>query len=407
MSDTSFEYFTTLVLRRHASVGLRNTDSMSSSDPWPPRTEEQLQRAANDGLLVESHVLDLKRQLGKDNSKTAADLAAFSVDGGVILIGVDEATEPPTLHPNELKNLGERVEQIGLSTVDEPVHITTYDIESAANPALGYLVVEVPVSGRAPQMAEGRYYERGDKTNVVLSDPAVLRWHERKIKEQTDLIEEARAALEAAPPKANIAVIAVPLGSRGDILMELSTSTSWRNDFAQLLFRASQLGHQPTSTLGQPIQIERHPEGLFAATDLMTENDAAWSKRAELIVAESGKLTLLSGGLIRHIAGSSPSRRAVVETLLLGHIKLIVHLTGTLNSYGFNGSWQFAVATREMGKTTSYRWGLRVARGSTSVATNLAAPMRQECCRGTGVRPSRRRVSATSSSTPQGTLAPL
>ncbi|OBI04194.1 hypothetical protein A5714_03365 [Mycobacterium sp. E2462] len=326
---------------------------MTSPKPWPPRTEEQLQRAADDGLLVESHVLDLKRQLGKDNKKTAADLAAFSVDGGTIIIGVDE-TEPPTLSAVELKDLGERIEQIGLSTVDEPVHITTYDIESAADRTVGYLVVEVPVSGQAPHMVDGRYYERGDKTNIVLSDAAVLRWHERKIRQRSDLIEEARDALGSTPAQANIAVVANPLGAHDELLMELSTSTSWKSDVAQLLFLASQSAHQPISTLREPTQIERHPDGLFAATDLTSQDEAAWFNRAELVFAESGRLTLVSGGLVRNIPGSTPARGGISETCLIGHIELMVHLAGLLSAYGFNGSWQFAVATRGMGKTTSY-----------------------------------------------------
>jgi hypothetical protein len=69
---------------------------------WPPRTEEQLRSAARSGLLVEGHKLGLKRELkGGDsgNEEIAKDIAAFSLDGGAIIIGVDEDTDPPSLHP--------------------------------------------------------------------------------------------------------------------------------------------------------------------------------------------------------------------------------------------------------------------------------------------------------------------
>jgi hypothetical protein len=332
---------------------------VTAPNAWPPRTEEQLQRAADDGLLVESHTLYLKRQLGSDNKKTAADLAAFSVDGGIIIVGVDE-TEPPTLNALNLKGLGERVEQIGLSTVDEPVQVTTYDIGSAADPTVGYLVVEVPVSGRAPHMVDGRYYSRGDKTNIVLSDAEVMRWHDRKIKEQNDLSDEARDELErlrndSPQPITTLLIIAKPLGARRDLLMALSTSTSWRADVADLLHSASVGCHSPASTLREPTHIDRHPDGIIAVADLTPQTDAAGSKRAEMIFDESsGQLTLMSGGLIRAVPGSSPALRGVAEPLLLGHTEFIVRLAGIVSAYGFSGSWRFAIAANMLGKTRSY-----------------------------------------------------
>jgi uridine phosphorylase len=51
----------------------------------------------------------------------AKDVASFSLDGGTILIGVDEATSPPSLTPVVLNGLPERVEQIAAMRVDEPV----------------------------------------------------------------------------------------------------------------------------------------------------------------------------------------------------------------------------------------------------------------------------------------------
>ncbi|WP_246183116.1 AlbA family DNA-binding domain-containing protein [Mycolicibacterium grossiae] len=59
----------------------------------PARTEEELQRLALNGLLEETHWLDLKRELGSGNAANkdlAKDIAAFALDGGTILIGVDE-----------------------------------------------------------------------------------------------------------------------------------------------------------------------------------------------------------------------------------------------------------------------------------------------------------------------------
>jgi predicted HTH transcriptional regulator len=151
---------------------------------WPPRTEEQLERAARNGLLIENHTLDIKRELTKGesgNKEIAKDIAAFSVDGGLVIIGVDEDQKPPQLTPVPLTDLSERIEQVGLARVDETVTVSTTEIPSKANPDEGYLLVEVPISPRPPHMADNKYYERGDKTNHPLSNAEVLRYHERLI----------------------------------------------------------------------------------------------------------------------------------------------------------------------------------------------------------------------------------
>ena len=91
---------------------------------WNPRTEHELTDAAQNGLLNETHKLDLKRELESGDSADrglAKDVASFSLDGGTILIGVDEATSPPSLTPVVLNGLPERVEQIAAMRVDEPV----------------------------------------------------------------------------------------------------------------------------------------------------------------------------------------------------------------------------------------------------------------------------------------------
>ena len=70
---------------------------------------------ASNGLLEETHRLDINRELESGNSankKLANDIAAFSLDGGTIVIGVDEDTSPPRLSPVSMDGLAERIEQI-------------------------------------------------------------------------------------------------------------------------------------------------------------------------------------------------------------------------------------------------------------------------------------------------------
>ena len=57
----------------------QDTKMTTSSGAWPPRTEEQLSLAAANEILIESHTLDLKRELKggeSGNKEIAKDIAA-------------------------------------------------------------------------------------------------------------------------------------------------------------------------------------------------------------------------------------------------------------------------------------------------------------------------------------------
>ena len=81
----------------------------------------------HNAILIENQKLDLKRELTggqSGNKEVAKDIAAFSVHGGLIIIGVDEGkpgTVPMSLNAVDLSGLSERVEQVGLTAVDPPV----------------------------------------------------------------------------------------------------------------------------------------------------------------------------------------------------------------------------------------------------------------------------------------------
>ena len=184
-----------------------------------------MRRAAETGLLAEGQKLDVKREM-PTNRDLAKDIAAFSLYGGVIIIGVDEKPPPapPELHPVELDGLSERISQIAATRVDEAVIVTTTAIDSSTEPGKGYMVVEVPASPRGPHMADGKYYGRADKTNRVLPHAEVLQHHERQVRENKDILAAAREELESM--KANIGfhsppmlLRAKPLGATDGLLM--------------------------------------------------------------------------------------------------------------------------------------------------------------------------------------------
>lgn len=324
---------------------------------WDPRTEDELSRCAANGLLEETHRLDIKRELESGNSanrKLANDIAAFALDGGTILIGVDEDTSPPSLWPVPLDGLAERIEQIARMRVEEAVQIRTTEIESATRPGHGYLVVHVPASVRAPHMADGRYYGRGDKTNRVLSNTEVVRLLDRRLADRRDLRAEAGAirADLVGPDTRLFVAIADPLGAPEELLVPLIEDPQWHSTAMELVHAAVTREHQKYApTLAQPSGFARRAGGVAVTTGMSNGNRFdGTDTAAEVVFTESGRLVLASERAVatwsfRNVRPPPPDATVVFETLVLGHLSLLARLAAVVSQrWGFTGSWRFALS---------------------------------------------------------------
>src|SRR5690349_4805124 len=120
---------------------------------WRPHSEADIQRAINDGLLGETHHLTCKRETGVapgGRKETARDLASFAIDGGALLIGVEEdkANRTFSLAPQPLSGLIERVEDIAGTIIVPSMSVTAYEIQSEQR-LVGYC------PGAWPQRSQG------------------------------------------------------------------------------------------------------------------------------------------------------------------------------------------------------------------------------------------------------------
>jgi hypothetical protein len=170
---------------------------------WTPRTEADIRQAVADGILEESHWWDAKREISLSkgaNRRLAADLAAFAIDGGSLLIGLEEdkttGTFSPT--PGPVPGMPERIGAVAATAVDPPLYVVVTPIPAEApsddeGSSRGYLLIEVPPSARAPHQVDGVYYGRGDKQNIRLSDAEVQRHHALR----ESLTDRGRALLAA------------------------------------------------------------------------------------------------------------------------------------------------------------------------------------------------------------------
>jgi hypothetical protein len=125
-----------------------------------PTDEGQLRSIVAQGLFEEGHYLELKRELPPGtaaNKELARDLVQFTVDGGTLVIGVDEgdATTPPSLTPVDLAELSERVERVAANRIDPPLHVQTQAIPAVGQPGKGYLLVQVPPTPTRIHMVDG------------------------------------------------------------------------------------------------------------------------------------------------------------------------------------------------------------------------------------------------------------
>lgn len=142
--------------------------------------EADLQAAIARGDFVESHYCEAKEVLksasSSNNKELARDLAQFAIDGGVLVYGVAEDTTKHTFQmaPFQIPaGALERIEQIAATACQPPLPVEPRIIASERSPGAGYVVVDVPVSPRAPHMVDGRYLARGETQKRYLDDASL------------------------------------------------------------------------------------------------------------------------------------------------------------------------------------------------------------------------------------------
>ncbi len=322
---------------------------------WEPATADEVARAAARGLLQEGHHLDIKRELAggsSQNKEAAKDMASFAVDGGLLIYGVDESTAPPSATPIPLSGLPERLEQIALTAVTEPLFVRTLVLPTATDPSQGSVVVVVPPSGRAPHMVDGRYYGRGDKTKIVLSDAQVSAMHELRVMREQVTQGLAHADLQDSPVPSNdgvVALVARPLAAHAPLLEQFSTSRNWQRQSLDLLMRvaSTEAPYSPnlryaTTAARQPHGI-RLSHGLNAARQVSVEGGEEQNRRrvVELRLDEDGTLHLLSARAVDVDRG----RSLVLEKLIVGNTRHLVALCREVAALtGYQGGWHLSMA---------------------------------------------------------------
>jgi hypothetical protein len=344
---------------------MKQGNGSTRHQPWPPSTEGDLSLAATEGALEERHKIDVKREIppgDSGNKELAKDLASFAIDGGRLIVGIDESAGF-ALTPVDLKGLGDRIDMVVHSRIDEPLDVEITTIRTAADPDRGYLVVEVPVSPRAPHMVDNRYWGRAEKGKFPLGDALVTQLIERRAQwaiEPARLLDESIARdpiARASQKNAHMHIVAIPVPRGDEMMLPVFSGRDWQMDLNRMLIEA------------------RKGEGLFSpnigsATGYFTTTSRGWACAnkerdaagaldprqenffIEVEVAENGPIYVRS---CRATDYAYQGRKCVIEVAVLGLPHEVVKLSDVLSkAVAFSGSWDFAIAITNLRGAISY-----------------------------------------------------
>lgn len=341
--------------------------------PFVPEDARQLEEAVAQGVLVEGTSCDFKAKLDpgpKANTKLAIDLAAFSVEGGMIVIGVAEEGEPKRLmsRPMALAGLRERISQVGTSRVDPAVTLVTRELPSDAD-GNGYLLILVPASPLAPHQVDGSYRGRSDTTNTVLTDAAVRTIQAERRRARPDIAEALERAVQRDPTppelraEAHLFVVARPAVAANPAMLQERLGTEWRDWIDKNLVRQPSWGSFSPDLPNNISRVVRRPDGWaavssdFSATRVLEQN-AGEDGILELEVDEDGSLRLFCsrGSHTRALGPSRPASRWTFEELLAGLTWRVVRAAGLVaDKTAYFGNWEFGVAMTNMRGATSWK----------------------------------------------------
>jgi hypothetical protein len=218
---------------------------------WIPESEGEILAAIEAGDLTETATFDVKAAIPaqRKSRDLAFDVAAMANDGGTLLYGIseDQHDRPMVPKPIDLPGAAERVDRIVRTCIAEPPAINVHAIPTEADAAVGYLVVAVPPSPRAPHMVtvgeHNRFYGRSAKGNVPLNEGEVARLYERRRRWEIDrgvLLNDAiaMAPIEQYERFAYLHLVARPVVPDEDLL-DRAKGDQHIVDFLKGLFSAA------------------------------------------------------------------------------------------------------------------------------------------------------------------------
>ena len=317
-------------------------------------------------VITESHYLDCKAftESGAVSRSAAKCVASLAVDGGVLVLGVgeDKSNQRFLLQPRPLKGLRDAVDSMIANSVTPSLRVTVDCLDHGDG--VGYLVVVVPESTRAPHMFDGRYYGRSDTAAEPLSDPEIRRLWLRNSDRHVDraVLLAADVSREPVPADerqgARLFVIAQPVSADPTLLLDRSAGRDlfkWPQQTAQSNVFNAQRSYSPH--LGKGRDLHRRARGVALSSGHLesdrTVSGELQSRRniVDLEIWEDGGIRLYYGGASQVMREVDYLHLGAIGGETSGVIELARRVAETAE---FKGSWQFGVAIRGSKSMPSY-----------------------------------------------------
>ena len=307
--------------------------------------------------------MDLKQELpaGKrtHNTDLAKDLASLAVDGGLLVIGVeDDNSRAGKVCGVELAKLADRVDSVARDKVRPPLVVRSREVPDPDRPGWGCLLVHVPPSAAAPHMVDYVYYGRGDRANTRLGDEQVRTIIENRARGQADVLAELRRMVDDDPMPADdrrlghLYLLAQPETAADEALVELLTSGGAvrviQEAIAQVIQERGRPGFEPD--VHQLHQQATRAEGLALATYGVEDGPRYEPGLVELTIREDGGIRLVCGRGTDawprpgFLATDEPPM-AVIPMLVLGLTHAVAALAGRLadEHASYQGQWRLGL----------------------------------------------------------------
>ncbi|MEU4526104.1 ATP-binding protein [Amycolatopsis sp. NPDC024027] len=335
---------------------------------WTPASWTDVVEAAKGGLLDESHWVDLKREVaaGKAsvNTDLAKDLASLAVDGGLLIIGIeDHDSHAGAVCGTPMAGLADRIDQIARDKVRPSLTVGSHPIENPDAPGTGCLLVHVPPSPYAPHMVDYTYYGRSDRANMRLADEQVRAIISDRSRARTDVLDAlgAMATHDPITPReyGHLYLLAEPDTAPAECLVDFLERRDAHETVNRMLggIRAARGADLVEPDLVNLPQSFRRPQGT-AFTTLSPDYRPYERSALDLEVREDGGVRLTCGA---GVITETPERlrhettRVVYPGIVRGLTRSFVAFVGALSDEhaAYQGQWQLALRIDAMNDACS------------------------------------------------------
>jgi hypothetical protein len=355
---------------------------------WVPGSWSDIEALV--GKAEETASLDFKRAISKNSREVAKDIAAMTVDGGVLLYGVDEDASTrlaSAITKVPLAGQEERLRQITGSNIRPTPAVEVRALTETAGDTHGVIVLAVPRSALAPHEVDGTFPRRSGTTTARLTEPEIERLYQlrRHASGPLSSADDLLAPLHELPGLddgedyatgmgLDIGTLRLACRFDGD---QRHPSDPWMRDaLDRAVYRADAWFHKhPLSRepfLLERLNIEWAPCGVdgWSAGYATTDGPTLWTKMtaAAVFLYPSHLLIQVTFPLKRSILDDTAiDYRCAHEQLVARELVAALRLAGHLfNDYEAAG--RFQVAAQVTGFTGAVPYGSSRARPGVDVS---------------------------------------